>query len=84
MHYKPARYYDLAPKNEVELITMVEQTYAEYPSNMINRLFLTLQTIFNSILENNGDNQFKIVHMNKERLEREGRLPVAIQVTAVI
>jgi hypothetical protein len=58
-----ARYYDLATKNGVELITMAEERYEEYPPSKINRLFLTLQTIFNSILENNGDNQFKIVQM---------------------
>jgi hypothetical protein len=76
-----AAYYDNAPKNEVELITMVEQTYADYPHEMINRLFITLQTVFNSVLEHNGGNQYKITHMNKGRLEREGRLPVAIACT---
>jgi hypothetical protein len=72
------------PKNEVELITMVEQTYEEYPSFKINMLFVTLQTIFNSIIEQNGNNQFKLLHMNKERLERDGRLPVALPVSAWI
>jgi hypothetical protein len=71
-----AAYYDNAPKNEVELITMVEQTYADYPHEMINRLFITLQTVFNSVLEHNGGNQYKITHMNKGRLERERR-PIA-------
>jgi hypothetical protein len=77
-----AAYYDKAPRNEVELITMVEQTYNDYPANMINRLFVTLQTVFNSIIEANGGNDYKLVHMNKAKLEKEGRLPVAIQVTA--
>jgi hypothetical protein len=76
-----AAYYDHAPKNEVELITLVEQTYADYPHQQINRLFVTLQSIFNCILEHHGGNQFKIPHMNKARLEREGRLPVAIVCT---
>jgi hypothetical protein len=79
-----AAYYDKAPRNEVELITMVVETYAEYPHKKINRLFLTLQTICNSILEYHGDNQFKITHMGKERLEREGRLPICITLTAEI
>jgi hypothetical protein len=77
-------YYDHAPRNEVELITMVEQTYGDYPHEQINRLFITLQTVFNSILANNGCNQYKLTHMNKARLEREGRLPVAIVCTHVI
>jgi hypothetical protein len=78
-----AAYYDNAPKNEVELIAMVEQTYADYPYLQINRLFVTLQTIFNCIIEHHGGNHFKIPHMNKARLEREDRLPVAVQCTAL-
>lgn len=77
-------YYDKAPSNEVQLITMVEETYRDYPTNKINRLFVTLQTIFNSILEHHGDNQFKIPHMGKERLERENRLPLCVTLTAQI
>jgi hypothetical protein len=74
-------YYDEAPKNEVELITMVEKTYAEYPYLKINRLFVTLQTVFNSIIECHGGNDYKLVHMNKEKLEKENRLPLTIAVT---
>jgi hypothetical protein len=76
-----AAYYKKAPLNAVQLITMVEQTYEEYPVNKINRIFLSLMTIFNRIIEERGDNQFEAVHMNKDRLERDGRLPVTIQVT---
>jgi hypothetical protein len=79
-----AEYYDKAPKNEVELITMVEETYAVYDYRKVNRLFITLQTIFNSIIEYNGDNQFKIAHMGKDKLEREGRLPLCVPLTAWI
>jgi hypothetical protein len=51
-------YYDTAPRNEVELITMVEETYEGYPSSKrINMLFLTLQTIFKSIIEVNGNSE---------------------------
>jgi hypothetical protein len=43
-----AAYYDNAPRKKVELITMVEQTYADYyPYLKINRLFVTLQSVFN-------------------------------------
>jgi hypothetical protein len=77
-------YYNTAPKSAVELITMVEQTYEEYPLFKINKLFFTLQTIFNSIIEHNDNGQFKLVHMNKERLERDGHLPVALPVSAWI
>jgi hypothetical protein len=73
-----AEYYDTSPKNEVELIAMVEQTYNNYCYLKINRVFVTLQTVFNAVIECNGGNDYKLEHMNKDRLEREGRLPVAI------
>jgi hypothetical protein len=76
-----AAYYDLAPRDAMELMTMVERTYWEFPYLKINRLFVMLQTVFNSIMEHNGGNEYKLVHMNKEKLEREGRLPVTIQCT---
>jgi hypothetical protein len=60
---------------------MVDETYWSYPYLKINRLFVTLQTVFDCILEYNGGNEYKLVHMNKERLEKEGRLPVAVQCT---
>jgi hypothetical protein len=78
-----AEYYDKAPKNEVELITMVQDTYADYDYRKINRLFVTLQTVFNSIIEANGGNDYKIKHMNKARLERDGALPVAVRLTGL-
>jgi hypothetical protein len=35
----------------------------------------------NSIIECNGGNDYKIAHMSKEKLEREGLLPTNIIVT---
>jgi hypothetical protein len=32
-------------------------------------------------LKCNGGNEYKLPHMNKDKLEREGRLPTALQVT---
>jgi hypothetical protein len=77
-----AEYYDTAPTNSVELIQMVERTYEEFPSFKINRLFVTLQTVFNSIIDDHGGNSYKITHLNKDLLEREDRLPIAVTVTA--
>jgi hypothetical protein len=79
-----AAYYDKAPKNPVELITMVHETYWEYPYLKINRMFVTLQTVFDEVIKANGGNEYKLVHMNKARLEREGRLPVAVHCTHLL
>jgi hypothetical protein len=79
-----AEYYDTAPKNEVELITMVEQTFANFCYLKINRLFVTLQTVFNGIIEAHGGNDYKLEHMNKDKLEREGRLPLCIVARGIL
>jgi hypothetical protein len=76
-----AAYYKKAPLNAVQLITMVEETYEEYPASKINRIFLSLQLVYNLIIEQDGDNHFEVTHINKEKLERENRLPLNIQVT---
>jgi hypothetical protein len=68
----------------VELIKLVEETYKNYCYLKMNRLFVTLQTVFNGIIEANGGNDYTLVHMNKDRLEREGRLPVCVPLTAAI
>jgi hypothetical protein len=72
---------DSCPSNALELIAGVRKAYNDYDYRKINRVFLTLQTILNEIIECNGDNTYKIPHMGKERLEREGRLPLVIAVT---
>jgi hypothetical protein len=53
-------YWNHAPKNSIDIIKMVEQTCKDYPAHKINRVFVTLQTIYNSVIENQGNNQYKI------------------------
>jgi len=75
------QYYMLCPRNAQQIIDMVMTCYEEYDRRKINRIWLTYQTVMNMILERDGDNQYKIPHMNKDKLEREGNLPVSIAVT---
>jgi len=67
--------YCTTPSNAVELIEMVEQTYNDYPMNKINRMWVTLQTVFNGMLDTHGGNTYPLTHMGKEKLEKAGRLP---------
>jgi hypothetical protein len=39
---------------------------------------VTLQTVLKEAMKDKGSNKFKIPHMQKERLEREGRLPLQV------
>jgi hypothetical protein len=68
-------------ENTGVLIARVLRCFAVYPSEKLNRIFVTLQSCLNEIINCDGGNQYKIPHMNKERLERLGQLPVSLAVT---
>jgi hypothetical protein len=59
----------------------VEKAFWEFPREKINRTWLTLQSCFNEIIEAHGNNDYKIPHFGKERLERTGQLPISLEVT---
>jgi hypothetical protein len=63
-----------------ELIHAVTAAYEAYESVKLDNAFLTLQCCFNSILEAEGGNDYKLTHMGKARLERQVDLPVSNQV----
>ena len=44
----------------------------------MNQIFLTLQSCMLEIMKAKGSNKYKILHMKKGSLEREGRLPIQI------
>ena len=67
--------------DEKTLLDAVKKAFDEYPKEMINRTWLTLQSCLNCIIEQNGDNTYKIPHMNKEQLEKRGELPTVLEVT---
>ena len=72
---------DDCPANEEELIKLVEKAYGEYPYCKLNHVWHTLQSCLNMIIENDGGNDYKILHMGKESMERRGLLPGVLDVT---
>jgi hypothetical protein len=74
-------YQTECPRTMDDIIKLVQKHYWEYPHNKINRIWLTRQQVMNEILDCNGDNTYKIPHMNKEKLEREGTLPMVLAVS---
>nr|CAC09504.2 H0711G06.10 [Oryza sativa] len=64
-----------SPKTIQELIHAVQEEFDGYEASKINRVFLTLQLCMLEVMKDNGGNRYKIPHMNKQALEREGRLP---------
>jgi hypothetical protein len=66
----------LTPSNVGEIIANVQQAYQDYNHRKINWIWLSLQCCLNKIINHLGNNDYKLPHMQKERLEREGQLLV--------
>ena len=64
-----------------QLINNVITSYQTYDPKKLNRIWLSLMGVLNQIIECNGNNDYKLPHMAKEKLERAGNLPVTIPVT---
>lgn len=67
-----------APNNIDELIAAAETSFRDYPDEKLNDVFLSLQKCMESIMLAKGDNGYKLQHMAKERLRREGCLPETV------
>ena len=59
----------------------VEDSFIELDRHTLNKVFLTHQKVLEQILLCDGGNNYKLPHMGKERLLRQGQLPVSIAVT---
>ena len=60
---------DAMLKNKEELIHVVCAVCDNYPQDKLNHTWLTLQSVFNQIILNHGDNDYNIEHLSKEKLE---------------
>ncbi|GAA0154734.1 hypothetical protein LIER_12633 [Lithospermum erythrorhizon] len=68
-----------SPKTMEELVVQaVVKAFNEYPSQKINHVWLTLQLCMQETLKVGGSNRYKIPHMKKEQLERNGQLSTQI------
>ena len=59
---------EAAPKNKEELIQSVQAACTNYPRKMLNSMWLTLHSVFNQIIICNGDNNYNIELLPKEKL----------------
>ena len=64
-----------------ELVAAVTTSFQQLETRKLNNVFLTLQKVMETIILRDGGNDYKIPHMSKERLERNGELPVSIVVS---
>jgi hypothetical protein len=63
-----------------DIIAAVKRSWNEYDCNRINKAFLSLFMNYNMVLQCEGDNKYKVPHMQKDLLERAGLLPTKIAV----
>ena len=69
LHYKES------PKTIDELISAVERSFESFLPRQSNRIFCTLQQCMVEILKAHGSSKYRIPHIRKTILEREGNLP---------
>ncbi|XP_010474143.1 PREDICTED: uncharacterized protein LOC104753613 [Camelina sativa] len=72
------------PKTIKDLVCAVEESFERYPTNHVNRIFLTLQSCMLEIMKVVGSNKYKIPHMKKSTLERNGLLPKQLSCDAML
>ena len=76
-----AEYNTCAPSSATDILTMVDESFHKLKGDTINRIWLTYQSCLNAILDNHGHNEYKIPHLGKETLEKNGSLPLCLKVT---
>ncbi|KAH0638981.1 hypothetical protein KY290_036286 [Solanum tuberosum] len=61
--------------HDLEFIAIQSLQYQNSPSN-VDEL---VECCMNEVMKDKGGNNYKVPHMNKERLEREGDLPLQVR-----
>jgi hypothetical protein len=56
----------------------MNQTFDDYSPCKANRIFLTLHGCMKEVIKVGGENNYNILHIRKEMLERQGRLPIQL------
>ncbi|XP_074356479.1 uncharacterized protein LOC141696200 [Apium graveolens] len=67
--------HEKALKTVGELVDAVNEAYKEVEPSTLNYVWLSLQNCMTDILKNDGNNNYKLPHIGKKRLERLGQLP---------
>jgi len=57
-----------------ELVQAVQDSFQQLPIQALTNVFITLQLVMEHIILDNGGNNYKLPHINKNKLRKEGRL----------
>nr|GMC46915.1 Transposase, Tc1-like protein [Ipomoea batatas] len=67
-----------APRNVDELVAATHKAFNEISVESLSNVFLTLQLCMVEVMKKYGGNNYKLPHINKQMLAREGLLPSTI------
>ena len=68
-------------RNVDELVANVHKAFADYDAMTLDRIWVTAASVLDHIIMCNGGNDYKIPHLGKAKLERQGKLPVTLEVS---
>lgn len=72
--------HEQSPRTVDELIDAVKYAFEVFEPRLLNHVFLSLQYMMIEIMKNGGDNNFKLPHVGKERMERHGLLLHSVEI----
>ena len=64
--------HQVAPENIEQLVKAVEKSLNDMSIESLSNVFLTLQLCMREVIKCYGGNNYKIPHVGKKRLQREG------------
>nr|GMC58175.1 Transposase, Tc1-like protein [Ipomoea batatas] len=70
--------YQESPRNVDELVVATQKAFDDISIESLSNIFLTLQLCMVEVMKRFGGNNYKIPHINKQKLEQEGQLPTTI------
>ncbi|OWZ19565.1 hypothetical protein PHMEG_0006164 [Phytophthora megakarya] len=65
-------------KTTMELIGVVQASFEELDNDTLDNICITLQQVMECLLKCEGGNEYKLPHMGKAKLRREGRFPIRL------
>ena len=72
------------PRTIDDLVSAVNESFLELTSESLQNVFLSLQMAMDEIIQCEGGNNYKLGHMSKAKLSREGRLPANLVCRAAV
>ncbi|VFQ71258.1 unnamed protein product [Cuscuta campestris] len=69
-----------APISVPELLEAVQRAYNALNPETLNKVWLTYQQVLTKVMEHEGSNNYRLPHMGKDRLAREGNLPKSLSI----